>query len=136
MSLVKLLHGGVPLRVLRKDAAVKTSLAPNLNLARYPTAHSGAESAVARSTRSVHAAWSTTSARAWASLVEETSSARRALKAGCPTFTPAWNTSTSSRYACATCPGLRVQSPAKLRRRKHVPPPAVGGEVAAAPTVF
>ncbi len=42
VSLVKLLHGGVPLRVLRKDAAVKTSLAPNLNLARYPTAHSGA----------------------------------------------------------------------------------------------
>ena len=42
VSLVKLLHGGVPLRVLRIDAAVKTSLAPNLNLARYPTAHSGA----------------------------------------------------------------------------------------------
>ena len=45
VSLVKLLHGGVPLRVLRKDAAVKTSLAPNLNLARYPTAHSGAGNA-------------------------------------------------------------------------------------------
>lgn len=47
ISLVKLLHGGIPLRILRKDAAAKTSLAPNLSLARYPTAHSGAGEAFA-----------------------------------------------------------------------------------------
>ena len=45
ISLIKLLHGGVPLRVLSRAAAAKASLAPNLNLARYPTAHSGASEA-------------------------------------------------------------------------------------------
>ena len=47
ISLVKLLPGGVPLRVLKRKAAAKTSLVPNLALPRYPTAHSGAGEAFA-----------------------------------------------------------------------------------------
>ncbi len=48
ISMIKLLPGGVPLRVLKRKAATKVSLVPNLTLPRYPTSLSGAADAFAQ----------------------------------------------------------------------------------------